>query len=209
MGFYVITNGKGSYIRKDETSGKYVPIKNFKQAMQWDSITKANAVLNNSIAKSVKSGYEMQLIETEKVVEKEDLSIPNEICFREIIDDNIQDWITKINEIAKLLQGSGERKEELLKKLSDVDKEIVDIEHYIEFGKFNAYQGWMCFKMLQNLLQQRRKYKNEISVLNLIKQCDFNTDSIIALSQTISDIQNKCYKPRAFPELFMGSQSND
>ena len=56
-----------------------------------------------------------------------------------------------------ILSNSNERKEMLTLKLSDIDKEIVDIQHYIEFGKFNCYQGWMCFKMLQNALQQRRK----------------------------------------------------
>ena len=36
----------------------------------------------------------------------------------------------------------------------------------------------------------------------MIKQCKFDMTSISALSQTISDAKNKCYTPRAFPELF-------
>ena len=107
-----------------------------------------------------------------------------------------------------VLSGSDTRKDELVAKLSEIDKEIVDIQHYIEFGKFNCYQGWMCFKMLQNTLRQRRKYKNEIAVLNLIKQCKFDKSSLEALSTTIADIQNKCYRPRAFPELFRANERN-
>lgn len=202
MGVYVITNGEGSYIHRDEASGKYVPIRSFSKATQWDSIVKANGILNNSIAKNIRSGYAVQLVDTEKTVVKENTSVQNDLCFRNITDDNINEWLQKINTIMDVMSGADARQQELNSKLSEVDKEIVDVEHYIEFGKFNAYQGWMCFKMLQNLLKQRRKYKNEMQALNLIRQCRFDRNSLTALAQTISDIQNKCYTPRAFPELF-------
>lgn len=202
MGVYVITNGEGSYIRRDETSGKYVPIRSFKKATQWDSIVKANGILHNSISKNIRAGYAVQLIDTDKTVEKEVIDVQHDICFRNIIDDNINEWLSKINTILDVMSNSDVRQQEINSQLSNVDKEIVDIEHYIEFGKFNAYQGWVCFKMLQNLLKQRRKYKNEMQVLNLIKQHGFDRDSLTTLAQTISDIQNKCYTPRAFPELF-------
>lgn len=202
MGVYVITNGEGSYIHRDEASGKYVPIRSFSKATQWDSIVKANGILNNSIAKNIRSGYAVQLVDTEKTVVKENTDVQNDICFRNILDDNIEEWLSKINTIMDVMSGSDARQQELNGKLSEIDKEIVDVEHYIEFGKFNAYQGWMCFKMLQNFLKQRRKYKNEMQVLNLIKQCRFDRNSLTALAKTISDIQNKCYTPRAFPELF-------
>lgn len=202
MGVYIITNGKGSYIHRDETTGKYVPIRSLKKATQWDSVTKANSILNNSIAKATRPGYGVKFVGTEQTVEKNDVTMLNKLCFKNIEDDNINDWLDKINQLREILSGSDTRQTELNEKLSGIDKEIVDIEHYIEFGKFNAYQGWMCFKMLQNLLKQRRKIKNEQQVLGLIKQCKINGDSIAALANTISDIQNKCYTPRAFPELF-------
>lgn len=202
MGVYVITNGDGSYIHRDETTGKYVPIRSFKKATQWDSVMKANSILNNSVPKTIRKNYAVQLVDTEHTVEKKDMTVQKELCFKNIEDDNIADWLEKINQIKEVLSGSDARQLELNEKLSGIDKEIVDIEHYIEFGKFNAYQGWMCFKMLQNLLRQRRKIKNEQQVLGLIKQCKISADSISALSQTVSDIQNKCYTPRAFPELF-------
>lgn len=205
MGVYVLTDGSGNYIRHDKLTGKYVPIRSFKQAQQWDSQQKAHSVLNNSLNKSIRSNYAVQLIDTENIVEKDDMSKQREICFRALEDSNIEEWLNKINIVMDALSGSDTRKNELLEKLSEIDKEIVDIEHYIEFGKFNCYQGWMCFKMLQNTLQQRRKYKNEIAVLNLIKQCKFNKESLEALSSTVADIQNKCYRPRAFPELFTGN----
>lgn len=71
MGVFVITNGEGTYIRKDEATGKYVPIRSIKHAAQWDSIQKASSVLNNSIAKNIRNGFAVQLIDTEHTVDKD------------------------------------------------------------------------------------------------------------------------------------------
>ena len=55
MGVYVLTDGKGKYIRKDILTNKYVPVGSFKEAQQWDSQVKANLVLYNSVAKAVRN----------------------------------------------------------------------------------------------------------------------------------------------------------
>ena len=202
MGVYVLTDGQGNYIRKDNLTGKYVPIRSFKQAQQWDNQLKANSVLNNSLTKSIRNNYAVQLIDTENIIEKDNMNKQNDLCFCTIEDCKIDGWIDKVNIIINALSGLDARKDELTDKLSNTDKEIVDIQHYIEFGNFNCYQGWMCFKMLQNVLRQRRKYKNEISVINMIKQCKFDKSSLESLLTKIVDVQNQCYRPRVFYELF-------
>lgn len=208
MAYYVITDGNGNYIRHDVGTGKYVPIRSLKGAKQFDNILKANAVLKNSISSSIRSFYEVRLVDTSYQVDKitpESENKQSEIIFREVEDDNIQDWLSKINIIRDTLSGSGQRENELQEKLSEIDKEIVDINHYIEFGNYNACQGWRCFKMLQQLLRQRRKYKNELSVIQMIKACNFDPDAVSRLSDKISESTKKTYMPRAFPELFNGT----
>ena len=202
MGYYVMTDGDGSC--RDAVSDKYVPIRDFKKATKWDSIAKASNILNNAISKSIRNKLAIQYIDTDSTVEKRNKSLQSSLCSYGIIDDNINNWLSEINAIIEIMSDSIPRQQELNAKLSNIDKEIVDIEHYIEFGngKFNAYEGWKCFKMLQNLLVQRRKYKNELQALNLIGQCQFNRDSLIALSKEVSNIKNKHYIPRALPGLF-------
>ena len=34
-----------------------------------------------------------------------------------------------------------------------------------EFGKFNAYQSWLAFSMLQNRLRMRRRNKDELQAI--------------------------------------------
>ena len=34
MGFYILSDGKGSYIHRDDSAGKYVQIRDYKKATQ-------------------------------------------------------------------------------------------------------------------------------------------------------------------------------
>lgn len=59
----------------------------------------------------------------------------------------------------------------LSSQLSAVDKQIVDIYHYIEVTSFNACQGYKLCKQLQEALIARRQIKNEMAIILHIDQC--------------------------------------
>lgn len=203
----MLANGQGEYIRHDKGTGKYVKIRSFNQAMQFPDQTKAETILRSSVAKNVRAGFFAEHHETEEIVNRDNVDKQNEICFRAIDVGEINEWQEKVDQIQQLISGIDARFDTLVKNLSNVDKEITDVEHYIEFGKFNCYQGWLCFKMLKNLLQQRRHFKNELQVLSKIKECKIQSDSISSLFRGIKEIQNKVYTPRKFPELFKGGNA--
>lgn len=201
MGVYVITDGDGNYIRKDDSTGKYVPIRSFRHAHRWEDEIKANCVLSNSISKHLRDRYSVQQINTSGAVNKEFVS-KNKVYLENIIEDNVQEWLDKINIVIDIFSDIDNKDSELNEKISEIDKKIVDVNHYIEFGKFNASQGFLCNKLLQNLFRQRRKYKNEKQILSLLKQIELGKDSVDLLSQVVENIKNKKYMPRAIPELF-------
>lgn len=58
------------------------------------------------------------------------------------------------------------RRRELNSELSRVDKEITDIEHYIEFYSFSASRGYELSKMLKDRFNRRREIKNGMELLN-------------------------------------------
>ena len=59
----MITDGHGSYIRKDEFSGKYVPVRSYALADRFEQRCKAINVLNNAIGKNIRNWYEVIDIE--------------------------------------------------------------------------------------------------------------------------------------------------
>ena len=92
---------------------------------------------------------------------------------------------------------------ELQSSLSNIDKEVLDLEHYIEFYNFNASKGYKAYKMLQETLIKRREIKNSIQKCNIIWNGnirDFVDDR--AIGKQVKNIDNKKYKARILNELF-------
>jgi hypothetical protein len=217
---FVLFDGEESYITQDRLSHKYVPIRSEKQATRFATIEKANNVLKSSIPKTIRSRYKVTLVaETENIaplVRQNDsessqhidsaYQLQLEIRDMEIEKAPIDEMIDKFESINALfmdMASLGEDIEKVPQLLSYVDKKINDVEHYIEFGdNFNAYQGWLCFKILQNLLRQRRQYKNYQEACHRIRESKMTIESIENLITSLKGLNNQTYHARALPELF-------
>lgn len=212
MIFYVITDGHGSYIRKDEFSGKYVPVRSASFAERFEQRCKAANVLKNAIGKNIRSKYKVVDIEEEtapirpKVREVNSTSnkdqVVKTIASEKPVESQTEKWVSGAETLTEFVMDAEKRKEELVGLLSEVDKEISDINHYIEFGKFNAYQGWLAFTMLQNRLRKRRKIKDELSVINQLGECKITSDMMIDIKNAIAELGNRKYAPRVLTQLF-------
>lgn len=210
MSKYIITDNRGSYIRYDELSRKYVPIKSKNFASTWDDRAKAKNVLNNCVPGNLRQKYGVkELKETAKkpsAQEKTKKEFPIQEVKRvsnlEIYDSNVQEWEEGLKKVESFLVNADERRNELTEKLSNVDKEISDIQHYIEFNRLNAYQGWAVMSMLKNRLQQRREYKDELFLLSKIHGCSLSKKEIEEVREAAAQNRNRKYSPRVLTELF-------
>lgn len=218
---YLITNNKGSYIRYDEGTKKYVTIKNKNFATSWESRAKAKNILNNSIPKSIRREY--RVVEDGSIIDNpthEPVAAPvdpvdvqetyklhiddvKRIANSEIIEHKFDDWVNGMEQIEEFFVSASDRKEELLFEMSAIDREISDIEHYIELKGLNAYQGWMACKMLQNRLRQRRKIKDELTIISQIAGCSISKAEIREVQDIAAHItEGRKYEPRVLTELF-------
>ena len=205
LGYYVMTDGNGTFITLDKSTNKYVPIKGEKYAFKWDDRQKAVNIHKSSLSKKIRPMYSVEYRnDSDAIVNKKNLEQQSQITSAKFEGNAIDKLESMLQSVVAIIGGVDERFDELCDKLSEVDKKIVDIEHYIEFGKFNCYQGWICFKILQNLLQQRRQYKNEMEVINKIRCCKIESKEVDILKASIEQIKFKKYTPRAFKELFNG-----
>lgn len=70
-----------------------------------------------------------------------------------------------MTEVGKIMGKTYEQLDDVCKscsnRLSDVDKEINDIYHYIEFSNLDAYRGWKAYKLLKEKLKERREIKDD------------------------------------------------
>lgn len=216
MSRFMISDRKGLYLRRD-ASGNYIPVKKKELGDVWNQRSKASNVLINCVNKNLRNKY--SIIEIEEAVisppKQKELTIKNvETSIKpkdkiakklgdEVIEDNqLSSLSVNIDNFAGFVQNVEERKEILHISLSDVDKEISDINHYIEFGKFNAYQGWLAFNLLRSRLKKRRKIKDELHILTQLGECKVNSAMIEDIKTSIKKLNAREYRPRKLNELF-------
>ena len=211
---YMISDGNGTYIRRD-FAGRYTPVRNETLADTWDSKTKAQNVLKSQINKNMRRRYKIVEVVVESSPPEVSCSIPppkkvneakeqkiKELSGEDIEDTQLDKWARGIDSFNGFILDMEERKNKLSGDLSNIDKEITDIQHYIEFGNFNAYQGWLAFSMLRHRLKKRGKIKNEFQILSQIGECKINSAMVNDIQAAIHKINNKSYTPRVLPELF-------
>lgn len=106
--------------------------------------------------------------------------------------------------------------ENLANELSETDKKILDVEHYIEISKsLNAAQGYNAYKLLKDVLEERRHIKDQIDemrpLMRTIQQSNLNEQKAMgSLYQSIKDrnriskneAENRKYNVRVLTEIF-------
>lgn len=216
---YILTDGHGSFIRYDTFTGKYVPIKNESFAEKWKQRDKAKNILKNCLTKQLQGKYHVDEVDDgtgicglpiKKTVSEVnanatvDLHIDEvkQLIIEKFEDTQISKWESGIETMSDFVQDAELRREKLAKDLSDVDKEIIDIQHYIEFNDMNAYQGWLAYKMLQNRLRERRKVKNELKILTQLGNCKVDSAMLGEIKNAIGEMDNRVYIPRKLTQLF-------
>lgn len=103
------------------------------------------------------------------------------------MSDTALDLVDAVNTLYRLT--SKEHVDELSRALSEADKRLSDTYHFIEVSNLNAAQGYQAYKELQRVLIERRKVKNEITVVQRVRQMG------IASAQTNIDFAQRAWDP--------------
>ena len=89
----------------------------------------------------------------------------------------------------------------LYNAIHKAELEIMDIEHAIEFSHCNVVGGYQWYKMLRDVRERRRKYKNTLRCIDiLIEECP----EMIGkqnFSNRYEGLKHQKYMPRALIEL--------
>lgn len=209
---YVITDGRGTWIHKDAV-GRFVPTTNIILAERFGNRAKAQNILQSSINKNIRKRYHVEETVENNASPAPGLSIKLEIkpkvkeakriAETAVEENHVESWRTDIGTMLNTIHSAEERKNDLFAKLSDIDKEITDIQHYIELSEhLNAYEGWLAYSMLRQRLRQRRKIKDELTILQQLGDSKVSFSDIDKLIQKIDGLSARQYEPRVLKELF-------
>ena len=87
-------------------------------------------------------------------------------------------------------------------EMSQVDKELEDMKHYIEFSCLNAADGYKAFKKMQDLLLRRRTIKDKMNFAQVLEQRKIDKPSLQAALTYLENLGNRSYEVRADTGLF-------
>lgn len=95
---------------------------------------------------------------------------------------------------------------ELKDALSDIDKQICDILHYIEFYELDEAESVRMVELLKECREQRRDVKDEtvrVEYFQKVLGTAGNLTKVQDSLKQINKLESRIYHPRKLPELFM------
>lgn len=98
-----------------------------------------------------------------------------------------------------------EYQDNLNQMLSDVDKEICDLMHYLEFNDLDTKEMLKVAEMLKERRQHRRQIKDEMEKTALMKDTFLDNSFGTKVQQSLDimiRMKDRQYTPRRLNELF-------
>jgi hypothetical protein len=177
---YIISNGEQFVKNQNATSLTTVS----DDAYMWTLKTSAENVLSD--AKNRSSNSPHATIDNSYKVEPVYIYVSD-------IEPDISNDLDTIKLFADIVQDSAEREESLLAQLSKVDRELSDIEHFIEFVDLNGVDGFKIYKKMQSIRQIRREIKHRLKIVQTINSQSIDPE---VLKRLVKGFGNIYYKPR-------------
>jgi len=123
---------------------------------------------------------------------------------------DIESFNEMLSQVNSFIMEVPKRIEELKDRITHQHDMIVDIQHFIEFNKLNASDGYKVQAKLKEVLNTRRELKEELEYLESIgsqsKQCLKKDNALQPISHAIRDkkrtINSRVYTPRVLVDLF-------
>lgn len=202
MNGYVITNANKSVWVHQDNSGSYSLTTDKNKALIFGTKPSADMVFRCNLSKSIRDkGVEVKAVNLQiagsDTSPKKELaatpSTPIEPGSSKHIISIVADAVAKLNC----------RHQTLVEQESKYDRQKTDIEHYIEFnaGKLNACDGYKAYKLLQDTLLERRKVKDELQMINVVRD-RMVAEDIANIEKKVKELETRTYEPREFAHLF-------
>lgn len=190
---YVIKNYKGVYIRLNK-NGRPVTCTEYERTLFEKS--KAKNILN-SLPKTLRRlKFKIEPI-SDKDIEKKVIKSESKY----IIPDVINDWVEKFGICDDILKEAKNRKEELNSIISNYDKAVNNWLHEVELeNKKSASGGYLKYSDIKNIVDERRKAKDEWVIINNVLKMDFRNLDREVINKAVLGLAKRKFTYRVIEE---------
>lgn len=122
-----------------------------------------------------------------------------------MFDSLDNDWESTLSQLCYMSSHIQEYQENLNAMLSDVDKEVCDLLHFLEFNELDDTDMLRASKMLQDARRRRREIKDEMEKTALMRATFLDKEFGVKVHQSLEQMEHmKCrqYTPRKLTGLF-------
>lgn len=189
---YVLYNNK--YYLMHNAIGQWIPTSELNESFQFNDKTKADNSLANLPKQMRNLGYFVQQIDApSKSVEIDRFNNSDLV--------NYDSALAQIGSFCDMHDQLVARATYVEYKLQEVENKIQDVLHAIEFNSYNARDGYKIYKLLHDLRLERRKYKDEQIIADVMKSGFANSNWELVRSR-VDDLKDRKYHVREMEELF-------
>ena len=230
---YLITDGKGNFVRYDHTKNRYVTVRSQFLADKWEERTKAKNILESSLPKAYKKKFKVRETEDDRTpseiaksvgVEETPRSMPEtkpsvvqvkksttlnngaklsvSVAFPTTENQNLEKVRQNVTLLKELAYDRDQRVSLLYEQLSQVDQELSDIAHYMEFYTLSACNGYKAYKEFHNARKKRRVIKEELDALKRLGDCTLDPSALADVQAFVENTSDRKYRPRVRTDLF-------
>lgn len=189
---YVLYNNK--YYLMQNAIKQFVPTTELNESFQFNDKVKADNALANLPKQMRNLGYFVQQIDATSKPVKIDGFENSELV-------NYDSALTQIGSFCDLHDQLVARATWVEYKLQEVENKIQDVLHAIEFNSYNARDGYKIYKLLHDLRLERRKYKDEQIIADVMKS-GFAGSNWELIRTRVNDLKDRQYHVREMEELF-------
>ena len=189
---YVLYNQK--YYLMHNAIGQWTPTPELNESFQFNDKTKADNALSNLPKQMRNLGYFVQQVDAPSKPLEIDGFDNSELV-------NYDSALTQIGSFCDLHDQLVARAAWVEYKLQEVENKIQDVLHAIEFNSYNARDGYKIYKLLHDLRLERRKYKDEQIIADVMKS-GFAGSNWELVRTRVDDLKDRQYHVREMEELF-------
>lgn len=189
---YVLYNQK--YYLMQNAIKQFVPTSELNESFQFSDKIKAENALSNLPKQMRNLGYFVQQIDAPS----------KPVDFDQFTNVDLVDYdsaLAQIGSFCDLHDQLVARVTWVEYKLQEVENKIQDVLHAIEFNSYNARDGYKIYKLLHDLRLERRKYKDEQIIADVMKS-GFSNSNWELVRTRVDDLKDRQYHVREMEELF-------
>lgn len=189
---YVLYNNK--YYLMHNAIGQWTPTPELNESFQFADKTKADNALSNLPKQMRNLGYFVQQVDAPSKPVNFDRNTNLDLV-------NYDSALAQIGSFCDLHDQLVARATWVEYKLQEVENKIQDVLHAIEFNSYNARDGYKIYKLLHDLRLERRKYKDEQIIADVMKSGFAGSNWELARTR-VDDLKDRQYHVREMEELF-------